>query len=422
MGFDEAKIYVRSGDGGNGLVSFRREKYVPRGGPSGGDGGRGADVVLRVTNKMNTLNIFKRQVHFKAPRGQHGGSANKTGAGGNTLYINVPPGTIVRDADTDQVLGDLTHLNQELVVATGGRGGRGNARFASSSNQAPRIAEKGEPGVERWLKLELKLIADVGLVGVPNAGKSTLLSVVSNAKPKIADYPFTTLEPNLGVVVYDDQDIVFADIPGLIEGAHMGVGLGHSFLRHVQRTRLLIHILNGASDEVLADYSQINTELALYDEGLIERPQIVVFNKIDVEGAEERYQIVKEALAKDGVEVMAISAITQHNIRPLIQRVAQIMAELPAPDVLAVDEEALPLYELEEDDLPFDVVRVEGGYRIIGKRIERAASMTQWDYEQAVMRFQDILETLGVTKALETAGIEVGDTVYIGDHELEWSE
>jgi GTP-binding protein len=423
MGFDEAKIYVRSGDGGNGLVSFRREKYIPRGGPSGGDGGRGGDVVLRVTNKMNTLNIFKRQVHFKAPRGQHGGSANKTGRGGDTLYINVPPGTIVRDAETDQILGDLTQLNQELVVVTGGRGGRGNARFVSSSNQAPRIAEKGEPGQELWLKLELKLIADVGLVGVPNAGKSTILSVVSNANPKIADYPFTTLEPNLGVVIYDDQDIVFADIPGLIEGAHMGVGLGHSFLRHVQRTRLLIHVLNGASDEVLADYSQINTELALYDENLTERPQIVVFNKIDVEGAEERYQMVKEALAKDGVEVMAISAITQHNIRQLIQRVAQMMSELPTLNVLDTEsEEGLPLYELEEDDLPFEIVRELEGYRVIGKRIERAASMTQWDYEQAVMRFQDILETLGVTKALQDAGIEVGDTVYIGDHELEWSD
>ncbi len=422
MAFDEAKIFVQSGDGGDGLVSFRREKYVPRGGPSGGDGGHGADVVLRVKPNMNTLNIFRRQVHFKAPRGGRGGSSNKTGASGNTLYIDVPPGTVVRDVETQQLLGDLTQPYEQLVVVKGGRGGRGNARFATSANQAPRIAEKGEPGQERWLALELKLIADIGLVGVPNAGKSTLLSVVSNAKPKIAAYPFTTLEPNLGVVAYDDKDIVFADIPGLIEGAHMGVGLGHSFLRHVQRTRLLVHILDGASENVLADYSQINTELALYDENLSTRLQIVVFNKIDLPEAQERYEEVKEVLGRQGVEVMAISAMTQHNVRTLLQMVFKMVDQLPEPSAATTTEAELPLYELEEDDLPFEIVRELEGFRVVGKRIERAAAMTQWDYEQAVMRFQNILETLGVTKALEDAGVQVGDTVYIGDHELEWSE
>lgn len=421
MAFDEAKIYIRSGDGGEGLVSFRREKYVPRGGPSGGDGGRGGSVIMRVNPKMNTLNIFRRRVHFKAPAGGRGGSSNKNGRDGKDVYIDVPPGTVVRDAETDQVLSDLVHKDQQIVLAKGGRGGRGNARFATASNQAPRIAEKGEPGFERWVKLELKLIADVGIVGVPNAGKSTLLSVVSNAKPKIANYPFTTLEPNLGVVVYDDQDIVFADIPGLVEGAHMGVGLGHSFLRHVQRTRLLIHVLDGASDNVLADYSQIQTELALYDENLADRPQIVVFNKIDLPDAPDRYEALQSLLAEQGVEMMAISAMTRHNIQPLIQQAFAMLAELP--DAMATTpEEDIRVYELEEDDVVFEIVREDGGYRVTGHRIERAAAMTQWDYEQAVMRFQNILETLGITRALEEAGVQVGDTVYIGDHELEWSD
>src|SRR5690606_5440869 len=277
---DQVKIYVRSGDGGDGIVAFRREKYVPMGGPAGGDGGKGGDVVLVVDPGLNSLAPFQRGIHFKAKHGQRGGSARKTGASAPDLEVRVPPGTIVRDAASGAVLADLVHAGDRVVVAKGGRGGRGNQHFATSSNQAPRMAEKGEPGEERWLILELRLIADVGIVGVPNAGKSTLLSVISNARPKIADYPFTTrepslgvvggppagtspllsvistarpkiadypfttLEPNLGVVVYDDQDLVVADIPGLVEGAHMGVGLGHSFLRHVQRTRLLIHLLN----------------------------------------------------------------------------------------------------------------------------------------------------------------------------------
>jgi GTPase len=422
MAFDEAKIYVRSGNGGDGLVSFRREKYVPRGGPSGGDGGRGGDVIVRVNPKLNTLSAFQKKVHFKAKHGQGGGSSLKTGAGAENLIIDVPPGTVIRTVETNAVLGDLVHPGEEVVVARGGRGGRGNARFTNSSNQAPRIAEKGAPGEERWLRLELKLIADVGLVGVPNAGKSTLLSVVSNARPKIAAYPFTTLEPNLGVVTYDGGELVFADIPGLIEGAHMGVGLGHSFLRHVQRTRMLVHVLDGSSENVLADYSQINSELALYDERLGERPQVVVFNKIDLPEVQERWPEIEAALKERGVEVMAISAATQKHIRQLIQRVFETASDLPRPDIAEPVVE-LPVYEIDDDDMAFDITQEnEGLYRVSGRRIERAADMTYWDFDEAVLRFQDILATLGITKALEDAGIKPGDTVYIGEHELEWSD
>lgn len=422
MAFDEAKIYVRSGDGGDGLVAFRREKYIPRGGPSGGDGGRGGDVILRVNPKISTLTYFQKKVHFKAKHGVKGGSSNKTGASADALIIEVPPGTVIRDADTNVLLGDLVNPDEEVVVAKGGRGGKGNARFTSSSNQSPRVAEKGAPGIERWLKLELKLIADIGIVGVPNAGKSTLLSVISNAKPKIANYPFTTLEPNLGMVIYDDSELVFADIPGLIEGAHMGVGLGHSFLRHVQRTRMLVHLLDGASENVLADYSQINSELALYDDNLKDRPQMVVFNKMDLPEAQERWPQIQKALEERGVESMAIAAVTKQNTRELIQKVFEIMSTLPEVDLSEMPTE-LPVYELEDDEKVFEIVREgDGSFRVTGARIERAASMTYWDYEEAVLRFQHILETLGVSDALTKAGVEVGDTVYIGDFELEWSD
>ena len=279
---DEARIYVASGKGGDGMVSFRREKFVPRGGPSGGNGGRGGDVILRAQSSLNTLTYFRKNVHFKAGAGARGGSGNKTGADADPLIVTVPAGTMARDAATGGLIADLTADGAQVIVARGGRGGKGNAHFKTSANQTPRMAEKGEPGSERWLTLELRLIADVGLVGLPNAGKSTLLSVVSNAKPKIADYPFTTLEPSLGTVVYDNIDLVFADIPGLIEGAHLGVGLGHAFLRHVQRTRMILHIIDGSADDAIADYNQIRAELALYDEKLAQRPEIVVINKLDL--------------------------------------------------------------------------------------------------------------------------------------------
>lgn len=418
---DQVKIYVRSGDGGNGVIRFRREKSVPRGGPAGGDGGHGGSVILRVNPKISSLALFQNRIHFKATPGEAGGSANKTGATADDLVVEVPAGTVVRDAESGDLIADLVRVGDEVVVAPGGRGGRGNARFTTSSNQAPRVAEKGEPGVEHWLLLELKLIADVGIVGVPNAGKSTLLSVISNARPKIADYPFTTLEPNLGVVTYDDRDLVVADIPGLVEGAHMGVGLGHSFLRHVQRTRLLVHLLNGANDDPIADFNQINQELALYDDKLGVRPQIVVLNKIDMPEVAERWKQIKADLKALGVEEpLAISAATTENVQRLVQRMFTEIDSLPEPEPLA---EEMPVYSLPETDVSFSVEKLsEGEYRVVGKRIERAAAMTYWDYDEAILRFQRLLDTVGVTDALRAAGVQEGDTVHIGDHELEWSD
>jgi GTP-binding protein len=418
---DEVKIYVRSGDGGDGIIAFLREKFMPQGGPAGGDGGRGGDVVLKVNKKLNTLSPFQKRIHFKAETGKRGGAKNMTGASAEPLEIEVPPGTVVKDADTGAVIADLLRPDDRVVVARGGRGGRGNQHFANASNQAPRVAEKGEPGEERWLILELRLIADVGLVGVPNAGKSTLLSVISNARPKIADYPFTTLEPNLGVVSYDDRELVVADIPGLIEGAHMGVGLGHAFLRHVQRTRVLVHLLNGASENPLADYSQINSELALFDERLAQKPQIVVFTKMDLPEAQAQWPEVEKALKARGIEAMAISAATQQHIRPLIQRIFDVVASLPE-EAAVIPSDAMPVYELPEEEIDFNITRDADGFHVTGKKIERAAAMTYWDEEAAVLRFQKILETLGVSEALEAAGVQVGDTVYIGDYELEWSD
>ncbi len=418
---DEVKIFVKSGDGGNGLIHFRREKYVPRGGPAGGDGGEGGDVIMRVNPKLSTLSYFQRKVHFRAESGARGGSNNKTGRSADTLVIEVPPGTIIRDAETEALIADLLRPDDQVVVAKGGRGGKGNARFANASHQAPRFAEKGEPSIERWLKLELKLIADVGLVGVPNAGKSTLLSVVSNARPKIADYPFTTLEPNLGVIDFFDRDIVVADIPGLIEGAHMGVGLGHAFLRHVQRTRVIVHLLDGSSSDPLADYNQINVELALYDEKLGEKPQIVVFNKMDLPEAQAKWPEIEAALKKRGVKPMAISAATQNQVDTLKNKMRELIENLP--DEIPTVMEEMPVYELPEEEFPFVITREDNGsFHVTGKRIERAAAMTYWDYDEAVLRFQNILETLGVTAALEEAGVSVGDTVFIGDFELEWTE
>ena len=418
---DEAKIFVASGKGGDGIVAFRREKYVARGGPSGGSGGRGGDVILKADASLNTLYFFRNHVHFKAKPGGRGGSANKTGADAESLVVRVPPGTIVRDAETGGLLADLAPAAASAVVAQGGRGGRGNSHFKSSANQAPRMAEKGEPGVERWLALELKMIADVALVGMPNAGKSTLLSVVSNAKPKIADYPFTTLEPNLGAVVYDNKDLVFADIPGLIEGAHLGVGLGHAFLRHVQRTALIVHILDGSASDPLADYNQIRAELALYDEKLVQRPEIVVVNKIDMPEAREYWELLRDSLIeRDVAEPLAVSALTRENVTLLIQRVFAQAAKLPPRDEPALEE--APVYALDDEGIAFELTEKDGVYFVSGDRIERAAAMTYWDYDEAVLRFHKTLEALGVVDALTEAGARSGDTVFIGDFELEWSD
>ncbi|MDH5605376.1 MAG: GTPase ObgE [Anaerolineae bacterium] len=419
MFIDEAKITVQSGKGGDGIVHFRREKYVPRGGPDGGDGGRGGDVVFVTSPHLNTLYSFRNQRLYRAEDGGKGGRSNRTGASAPDLEILVPPGTVVYDDDSGDLIGDLIGENQRLVVCKGGRAGRGNARFASASNKAPRIAEKGEPAEERNLRLELKLIADIGIVGVPNAGKSTFLASVTNAKPKIADYPFTTLQPNLGVAALDEYtSLVLADIPGLIEGAHAGVGLGHDFLRHVQRNRVLIHLLDGTAEDPIADLAQINTELALFDEDLAEKPQIVAVNKADLPDVQERWPGLEKQLKKRGYKALLISAVAQTNVRELLYKAAKLLAEIPElPKVVE-----LPVYRQETDPNEFTVERQDEGFRVSGEAIERAAAMTYWEYDQSVRRFQRIMETLGIDKALREAGVQLGDTVLIGDFELAWED
>lgn len=420
MFFDEAKIFVKAGDGGNGCVAFRREKFIRFGGPFGGNGGKGGDIFLEATRDANTLVAFSHQSHFRAGRGVHGGGKGKTGAQGDDTIIPVPRGTVVYEADTGELLGDLVVDGQRLMVGRGGRGGRGNMAFKSATNQAPRIAEHGEPGEARWIRLELKLIADVGIVGVPNAGKSTLLSVISRAKPKIADYPFTTLEPNLGVVVVGDRDFVAADIPGLIEGAHTGAGLGHQFLRHIERTRLLIHLLNGISPDPLGDFEAINQELELFNPELAGKPQIVVFNKMDLPEARLHWHDVQGALRAQGIEPLAISAATGEHVQELLHQVIETLDALPVV-VAAVEEEAL--FTPPRDEKAFTIEReADGARRVRGVAIERAAAMTNWDYYEAAMRFQRILSAMGILDALTDDGIDDGDLVRIGEVELTWGE
>ena len=417
MFFDEAKIHVKAGDGGDGAVAFRREKYVPRGGPSGGDGGEGGDVILQVDPQLNTLAHFQKQAHFKAGRGGHGKGKNQTGARGEDAVVCVPLGTVVRDAASGELLADLAAPGQRLVVARGGQGGRGNASFASSTHQAPRLAERGVPGAERWLGLELKLLADVGLIGMPNAGKSTLLAAVSAARPKIADYPFTTLQPNLGVVsVAEGYDFVLADLPGLIAGAHAGAGLGHQFLRHAERTRLLIHVLDGAADDPLDHFDQINQELRLFNPALAERPQIVALNKMDLPDARERWPRVKRAIEARGLTAFAISAATREGVRELMARTGSMLSGLPRPEPAA---DQIPVFRPEETPA-FTIERERDGWRVRGERVERLAAQTMWEYHEAVLRAQRVLEAMGVIEALRQAGVQPDDTVRIGNVELEW--
>lgn len=415
---DQATIHVRSGKGGDGMIHFRREAHVPLGGPDGGDGGNGGEIILVVNPHLNTLSPFRHQKHLRAEDGKRGGTNNKTGRSAQPLEIPVPPGTLVYDDETDETLGDLVEPGQRLAVCRGGRGGRGNPRFANSRNKAPRIAEKGEPAEERTLRLELKLIADIGLVGIPNAGKSTFLASVTNATPKIAPYPFTTLVPNLGVADLDaETSLVLADIPGLIEGAHQGIGLGHDFLRHIQRTRVLIHLLDGLSPDPVADYAQINTELALFDPALEDKPQVVVLNKMDLPEVEARWPAIQTQLEKRGVAAMNLSAVVGTNVRTVLYRAAELLAAAPLPEPVSI-----PVYRQATDPREFTVTREAGGWRVSGISIERAASMTYWEYDQSVRRFQRILETIGIDKALREAGIRQGDTVFIGTYELEWSD
>lgn len=421
MFYDTARVEITSGDGGDGMISFRREKFVPYGGPDGGDGGRGGDVFATTNTHRNSLIAFHNQKHFRAESGKHGTTKAKTGASGKSIYLEVPLGTIIRNEETGDLLADMTEPGQEVLLLAGGRGGRGNIHFATSRNQAPRTAERGEPGETMWITMELKLIADVGIVGVPNAGKSTLLSVVSAAKPKIANYPFTTLQPNLGVVTLDDYEtMVLADIPGLIEGAAEGIGLGHEFLRHVERTRVLIHLLDGASLDPLQDWRMINAELEMYSPKLAGKPQLVVLNKIDLPDSQVWETLIRDAIAERGSPFMTISAVTGQGVREMLYKVKGMLDAAPPPEPPYGDEEVV--IRPEEDAQSFSIAREGDGWRVSGQHIERVASMTYFEFNEPLMRFQQILERIGITAALEEAGVQVGDTVYIGDRELEWGE
>jgi GTP-binding protein len=417
---DEARIWVKAGDGGNGVVSFRREKFVPFGGPDGGDGGRGGSVYLVAKAGVSTLLEFARRRHFNADNGGHGRGARQHGKAGEDLIIAVPPGTQLSSADG--LIADLVHAGDSVMVARGGRGGLGNTHFATSTQRAPRIAQKGEPGEERTLDLELKTIAQAALIGEPNAGKSSLLAATSAARPKIGDYPFTTLSPNLGVTEpRGDEDVfVLADVPGLIAGAHTGAGLGHRFLRHVERAPILVHVVDASRPDALDAYRTVRGELEAYKAEVAAKPEIVAANKLDLPGAREGLERLRLAL-RDRT-VIGTSTITNEGIPGLLEAVGRVLAELPRPTEPEETPRGVRVYRLapEEDDT-FHVEAVEPGmYRVRGKRVERLVAMTDLGSEEGTEYLQKQLDRLGVFEALQRAGVEVGDTVQIGEWETEW--
>lgn len=430
MLIDRARIQVTAGNGGRGVASFRREKYVPMGGPDGGDGGRGGNVYLRVVDDLNSLLPFKYRSHFKAEHGQPGKSRNQHGKQGEHLYVDVPPGTMVFDDETGEAIADLVEVGQEFLVARGGKGGLGNTHFVSSVRQAPRLAELGEPGDELWIKLELKLIADVGLVGFPNAGKSTLLAAASAARPKIADYPFTTLEPNLGVVEIGGirgDTFVMADIPGLIEGAAEGVGLGHEFLRHVERTRLLIHVIDGSGGleerDPLEDFELVDQELRAYSDNLIEKARFLAINKIDLPEARENLPRLRSDLEGRVERIFEISGVTGEGVADLMAAVSERLRDIPRMPEL-IPESEYRTYTLEElDESYWEAEQLSAHhFQVRGVKIERTMKMTDFGNEEAADRFQRVLEAAGVSKKLEQIGIQPGDFVHIADAELIWDE
>ncbi|MGE6629080.1 GTPase ObgE [Bacillus sp. NPDC077027] len=426
MFVDQVKVYVKGGDGGNGMVAFRREKYVPKGGPAGGDGGNGADVVFEVDEGLRTLMDFRYKRHFKADRGEHGMSKNQHGRNAEDMVVKVPPGTVVTDAETSQVLADLTEHGQRAVIAKGGRGGRGNSRFATPSNPAPQLSENGEPGKERDIVLELKVLADVGLVGFPSVGKSTLLSIVSAAKPKIADYHFTTLVPNLGVVETDDnRSFVMADLPGLIEGAHEGIGLGHQFLRHIERTRVIVHVIDMSGLEgrdPYEDYVTINEELKQYNLRLTERPQIIVANKMDMPDAAENLKGFQEKL-DDAHKVFAVSAITREGLRELLFEIANQLETTPEFPLYNEEElsENRVMYKFADEETPFEISRdSDGTFVLTGQALERLFKMTDFSRDESVKRFSRQLRGMGIDDALRERGAKDGDIVRLLEFEFEF--
>ena len=425
---DRISIRVIAGSGGNGKSAFRREKFVAKGGPSGGDGGRGADVIFVVDNNMNTLLDFRFHRKFVGKNGENGDIKNQYGHNAPPCIVKVPLGTLVKDADTGETLADLTEVGQEAVIAKGGRGGRGNAKFANSANRAPTFAELGEPGEARNLLLELKLLADVGLVGYPSVGKSSLIANVSAARPEIAEYHFTTITPVLGVVnvgsLGDEKTFVMADIPGLIDGASEGVGLGHDFLRHVERTKVIIHIVDASGIEgrdPVEDYYKINKELKIYSERIARRPQVLACNKMDLPGAEENLPRLRELAEKEGIEIFPISAATRQGLDELIKRVAVLLDEyVEEPEA----EETSKVYDAKaEDPDEITITRNDSGDFIVsGKALEKLVAMTNFGNDEAVRRFQYIWRIKGIDKKLQERGIKEGNTVHIGDMEFEYRD
>lgn len=431
MFVDKAKIYVKGGDGGDGLVAYRREKYVPDGGPAGGDGGKGGDVIFRVDEGLRTLMDFRYQRHFKADRGIKGRNKNQHGANAENMIVRIPPGTIIINDDSGEVLADLTRHGQQVIVARGGRGGRGNTRFATPNNPAPELAEHGEEGQERNITLELKVMADVGLVGFPSVGKSTLLSVVSAAQPKIGAYHFTTITPNLGVVeVSEGRSFVMADLPGLIEGAHEGIGLGHEFLRHVERTRIIIHVVDMSGSEgrdPFDDWQKINNELKQYNAQLEDRPQIVAANKMDMPDSEENLELFKQQISevRPDLVIMPISSLTRKGVQELLYRAADLLDAIPeAPaieEVTAINERKVYKLESKEDN-SFTIKRENEDFVVECPRVERMMKRMQLNTHDAILKLARTLRHMGIDDALRERGAKDGSIVRIADFEFEFVE
>lgn len=423
MFIEQAKISVKGGDGGNGMISFRREKYVPNGGPAGGNGGNGGNVVFVVDEGLRTLMDFRYKRRFSADNGQHGMSKRQHGRNSDDLMLKVPPGTIIKDENSGQILADLVTHGQEAIIVKGGRGGRGNVCFSTAKNPAPNIAENGEPGEERDLVLDLKVMADVGLVGFPSVGKSTLLSVVSKARPKIADYHFTTLVPNLGVVATEDnRSFVMADLPGLIEGAHQGVGLGHQFLRHIERTKVIVHLVDMSGVEErnpYEDYKTIINELKEYDARLVSLPQIIVASKMDMPDAEGNLAIFKKEI-EDDIAIFPISTLNQKGIRELLFRVADLVEKTPSSVIAQHEEEVGNVtYKFESDRDKLYITRESNGTFVVsGQELEKLFKMTNFSHHESVQRFARQLRNMGVDSALRERGAKDGDTVKILEYEF----
>ncbi len=425
MFVDRAKIIIRSGSGGDGRVSFRREKYVPNGGPDGGDGGKGGDVIFIVDPNMRTLMDFRYKRKHIAENGEIGGANNSYGKSGKNLFIKVPPGTVVKDGETDKIIGDLKVNNQQVIAADGGKGGKGNAQFATPTRQAPRFAIPGEKGIERNIILELKLIADVGLVGFPNVGKSTLLSIATAAKPKIADYHFTTLSPNLGVVELEGhRSFIMADIPGLIEGAHEGAGLGLDFLRHIERTKIIIHVLDISGIEgrgPLDDFRKVNDELFHYSDKLAAKIQIVACNKMDIPGADENFEIVKEFLDKEGYQVFPISGATKQGIKTLLEKAYNALENYVDDEEEIEYTEDISYYK-KEDEKGYTITIENRVFKVDGEFVDRLLASVNIHDNESLKYFQRVIRKKGIIDELKSLGIENGDTVKMNDHEFEFFE